>query len=190
MKTKAELIIMALLTIQVVFLSCKKKEETKTEEPVAPAPTPTPVYSSFSSTIAIVDYTAPVNISTAGYTANLSPTTTAIAYIVADSIRIDSLPLAITRTTDIVPSSVTSSTADVCDFNIWNTYTLNSKEFKLKIGAKNELQIFEDGIKIASRPIKMAATYNQYEFSGGYVISSPKTSGIPCADGKRFRVVQ
>jgi len=190
MKTKAKQIIIALLTIQVVILSCKKKEETKVEEPVTPTPTPTPVYSTFATTIAVVDYTAPVNISTAGYTANLSPTTTAIAYIVADSIRIDSLPLAITRTTDIVPSSVTSGTADVCDFNIWNTYTLNSKEFKLKIGAKNELQIFEDGVKIASRPIKMAATYNQYEFSGGYVTTSPKTSAIPCADGKRFRVIQ
>lgn len=190
MKTKAKLLILSLLALQLIFIGCKKKEETKTEEPVTPAPTPTPVYSTFASTIAVVDYTAPVNISTSGYTANLSPTTTAIAYIVADSTRIDSLPLAITRTTDIVPSSVTSGTADVCDFAIWNTYTLNSKEFKLKIGAKNELQIFEDGVKIVSRPIKMAATYNQYEFSGGYVTSSPKTSGIPCADGKRFRVVQ
>ena len=190
MKTKTKLGLLALLALQLTLIEYKKKEETKTEEPVTPTPTPTPVYSTFSSTIAVIDYTAPVNFSTAGYTANLSPTTTAIAYIVADSVRIDSLPLAITRTTDIVPPSVTSGTAEVCDFAIWNTYTLNSKDFKLKIGAKNELQIFEDGIKIVSRPIKMAATYNSYEFSGGYVISSPKTSAYPCADGLRFRVVQ
>lgn len=181
---------MSLLIVLAVLFSCKKKGETKTEDPVTPTPTPiNPIYTMFSSTIVVVDFTAPTNLVTNSYTANLSPTTTAMAYIVADSIRIDSLPLVITRTTDISPS-VNSFPPDVCDSHIWNTYTQNTKEFKLKIGGKNELKIYEDGVLVSSRPIKIYSTYNQYDFSNGYNSTSPKTLGLPCADGKRFKVMQ
>lgn len=172
------------------FYSHAKKKKKKTEDPVTPTPTPTnPTYTMFSSTIVVVDFTAPTNLVTNSYTVNLSPTTTAIAYIVADSIKIDSLPLVITRTTDISPS-LNSFPPDVCDFHIWNTYTQNTKEFKLKIGAKNELKIYEDGVLVSSRPIKIYSTYNQYDFSNGYNTTNPKTLGLPCSDGKRYKVMQ
>ncbi|WP_317898928.1 hypothetical protein [Aurantibacillus circumpalustris] len=188
MKTLTKTIILLSIAASVTTFSCKKKE-TKIEDPITPTPIESP-YSTFSTTIAVIDYTAPVNAATNSFTVNLSPTTTAIAYIVADGARIDSLPLTINRIDDIVPASVTSSTASPCDKDIWNSLSLNSKEFKLKKGANNVLEIYEDGVLVSSRPIVIKETHTQYDFNSGYSISSPLTNSYPCADGKRFVVEQ
>jgi hypothetical protein len=86
MKTHTKTTTMAAIALATIIFACKKKE-IKTEDPVEPTPSG-PTYSSFSSTIVVIDYTAPTNASTSGYTANLSPTTTAMAYIIADGSRL------------------------------------------------------------------------------------------------------
>lgn len=167
-------------------LSCKKS----TTAPAAAAPTPTPVapaYSTFSSTIAVVDYTTPTG-AWASYSVNLAPTTTAMAYIVADNIKIDSLPLTITRVADGPQSfSVTP-----CDSPYWNSYSLNSKDFKVKNGSINSLCIYENGTLVSSTQITISGTYVSYSSTGAgqYDASTPLTTGWHCADLQRYRVIQ
>src|SRR4051812_42415187 len=101
------------LVALVMTFSCKK--ETPKEEP---EPTPAPSeYSTFTPTLAVVDYTAP-GPSRISYSANLSVTTTAMAYIIADGVRIDSLPLNIKRVSDLIAPPTITWSPSACDKDI------------------------------------------------------------------------
>lgn len=189
MKTQFQKLVLASLCINMALFSCKKKEE-KAEEPVVETPTPGTSYSTFASTIAIVDYTAPTSPSTKAYTVNLSPAATAMAYIEADGVRIDSLQLAITRVADMVaPPSVTWAPAP-CDKEIYGTYIQNSKSFKLKAGSANSLRIYENGVFTSSVAILIKKSQTIYDIGNGYSVSLPYTYAGSCPDGIKYFLIQ
>ena len=166
--------------------SCKKATKTPDSAPVAQTPV-TPDYSTLSTTIAVIDYTAPTGALSI-YSTNLSPTTTAIAYVVADGVKIDSLSLLITKTADGPPTGSLTP----CDSPYWNSYVLNTKGFKVKNNATNVLKVYEDGNLVSSVPIvvDVPSASATYAFSGIFSSTSPLVNGYPCQEGKRLRVIQ
>jgi len=187
MKKTIKITTVTVLTAIILLFSCKKKDEVKSEEPTPPA---TQQYTAFTTTIAVIDYTAPIRQATIQFSNNIGANVVPIAYIVADGSRIDSLPLKVCRVPDMnVPSNVTWSPTE-CDAEIWVNYTYNVKEFKLKANATNSLSVYENDILISSVPIVVDPNYTHYDYNKGYKFGlSPFTVSGTCADGRRFKIV-
>lgn len=158
-------ILIACFSLMVATTSCKKE---KTPEPAPTAQTTTPTtYGTFHIDIALVDRTDLAwSTSTWG--------TVRTAYIVCNGTRIDSL----------TSLSVQVYSSDPYPFNSTFLANANAKDFKVQDGADNYLEIYNDGIKVASSlinrtstrlervymgdPPSFAANYSNY--AGGYPV--------------------
>lgn len=128
-------ILIACFSLMVATTSCKKE---KTPEPAPTAQTTTPTtYGTFHIDIALVDMTA------ASYGCTSSWGSTRTAYIVCNGNRIDSLVgLSVsTYTTTSSPGVATLAASST------------PKDFKVQDGADNYLEIYSDGVKVASSQI-------------------------------------
>ncbi len=191
MKTNKFTLLIIFSVITALIFSCKKNDEP------APStnqtqPTPTPAeFITFNTTIAVVDFTAPVTPSMLGYSVNVSPTTTAIAYVIANNVKIDSLNLGITRLNDFAPASPSIT---ICDSPYWESFVQNTKALKIKnIANGNSLKIYQNGAWITTVPIYIDVPNAYATFDINAIVTTttgPYINVYPCQDLKRLRVLQ
>lgn len=165
MKKIQRLLLVSSLLI-IAAMSCKK-ENTPDPAPANTTTTPTtPTYGTFHIDIALVDRT--------DWTPFAAWGTVQKAYIVCNGNRIDSL------------TSLTIQTYNSDPYPFSSTFLANAngKDFKVQDGADNYLEIYNDGIKVASSfinrtssrlervymgdPPSFAANYSNY--AGGYPV--------------------
>lgn len=129
-------VLIAAFSLMLTATSCKKEtvEPTPAAAPVAPVVT----YGTFSADIALVDMTA------TSFGCPNSWGSVRTAYVVCNGVKIDSLTGLNVYTDSGLSSPSLSTLAGVA----------NSKNFKVQDGSDNYLEIYSDGVKVASCTIE------------------------------------
>lgn len=127
----------------ITFASCKKSE-TKPEPTPAPTPTPTVTYSNFSIDVLAIDVVPSPTASTS-FTSMYSGTLTASnlkILVRCNNVTVDSLVN--------VPVNVYSNASGTPGFCNNSSFTVTPHSFKFKDGSDNSVELYSNGVKIAS----------------------------------------